>query len=145
MTYARRQIMAQLLTGAAIMGAGPALAYGTSKPKDGPLQGIDITISRQPEGDPIAPIHIDSEHGKALVKMGPMQAGQFIANILAPKLEKLTGISGRSWHWVLSNHLSEVTTKSILDGGGTVLSGLQFTDDQGATTWGISIKAIPVE
>ena len=41
-------------------------------------------VTRDPAGEPIEPIHIDSEHGKALVKMGPLQAGQFMANILAP-------------------------------------------------------------
>ncbi len=57
-------------------------------------------------------------------------------NILAPKLAKLTGVPGGSWHWVLSNHLSEEGTGAILMGGGTELSGLQFAEDQGATTLG---------
>lgn len=103
MRISRRMVMA----GALALAAGPAGAFGTSKPKDSPLPGIDVILTRVPEGDPIAPIHIDAEHGKALVQMGAMQAGQFMANILAPKFETLTGISGRSWNWVLSNHLSE--------------------------------------
>ena len=141
MSRTRRQILTAIAA-LPVMG-GPLFAFGTSTPSPSPLPGIDIALTRTPAGDPIAPIHIDAEHGKALVKMGPMQAGQFMANILAPKLEKLTGVSGRSWHWVLSNHLTEEVTGAILNGGGTELSGLQFAEDQGATTWGLSIRATP--
>lgn len=135
----RRMVMA----GALALAAGQAAAFGTSKPKDSPLPGIDVTLTRTPAGEaPIDPIHIDAEHGKALVQMGAMQAGQFLANILAPKLETLTGISGRSWHWVLSNHLSEEVVRTIFEGGGTELRGLQFAEDEGAVTWGLAFRAV---
>ncbi len=73
MSRTRRQILTAI-TALPLMG-GPLLAFGAPTPRPGPLPGIDIVLSRPPAGDPIAPIHIDAEHGKALVKMGPMQAG----------------------------------------------------------------------
>ncbi|HBS50036.1 MAG TPA: hypothetical protein DEA05_08095 [Rhodobacteraceae bacterium] len=136
----RRAVGAGLL---AMLAGGPAAAFGTSKPKESPLPGIDITLTRSPEGGaPLDPFHIDAEHGKALVQMGAMQAGQFMANILAPKLETMTGISGRSWHWVLSNHLSEEVVRTLFKGGGSELKALQFAEDEGATTWGIAFEAV---
>ena len=73
--------------------------------------------------------------------MGPKQAATLLSNILAPKLEDLSGISGKTWHWVLSNHLSDEVVLAVLKGGATELSGMQFADDNGATTWGLKIAA----
>ncbi|MBR9843711.1 MAG: hypothetical protein GYB25_11145, partial [Rhodobacteraceae bacterium] len=117
----------------------PAAAFVGSTPKDSPLPGIDITVTRSPEAEPIEKIHIDSEHGKALIQMGPKQAGNFMANILAPKLESLTGVSGRSWHWVLANHLTDEVVQAIFNGGTSELQGMQFADDNGEATWGLTI------
>lgn len=122
-----------------------ALAFSGSSAKPSRLPGIDVTLTRDPAGDPIEPIHIDGEHGKALVQMGAMQAGQFMANILAPKLETLSGIDGKNWHWVLSGHLTETVVRNIFDGGGTQLSGLQFAQDAGKTTWDLKIIATKAE
>lgn len=137
MIWNRRTALAALV----VIGAGPALAFSNSSPSESPLPGIDVTLTRSPDGKPIEPIHIDAEHGKALVKMGGMQAGDFLANILSPKLEILSGISKHSWHWVLSNHLTEEVTNTVLKGGSTEVQGLQFADDGGATTWGLVIGA----
>ena len=137
MRFSKRQLLGLGLAFA----AGPAFAFSGSTPSESPLPGIDIQLTRAPAGDAIAPIHIDSEHGKALVKMGAMQAATFIANILAPRLEKQSGISGKTWFWVLSNHLDAAMMETIFAGGGTELKGMQFAEDQGKTTWNLSIRA----
>lgn len=137
MIFTKRAFLALSLAAA----AGPAFSFTSSSPTPSPLPGIDIQLTRDPIGEAIEPIHIDSEHGKALVKMGAQQAATFIANILAPKLEKQSGISGKTWFWVLSNHLDAAMMETIFDGGGTQLNGMQFAEDNGATTWNLSIKA----
>ncbi len=137
MTFTKRGFLALSLA----VAAGPAFAFSGSNPTPSPLPGIDIQLSRDPAGKAIEPIHIDSEHGKALVKMGAQQAATFIANILAPRLEKQSGISGKTWFWVLSNHLDAAMMETIFSGGGTVLNGMQFAEDNGSTTWNLSIRA----
>ena len=140
MTLSKRQF---LMMGAAACLPGSVMAFSGSERSKSPLPGIDVILTREaPEGGtPIEPIHIDGEHGKALVKMGPKQAATLLSNILAPKLEDLSGISGKTWHWVLSSHLSDEVVLAVLKGGATELSGMQFADDNGATTWGLKIAA----
>ncbi|PSL20458.1 hypothetical protein [Shimia abyssi] len=132
-----------LFVTAAVLLPGQALTFSGSAPSDSPLPGLDVTLTREvPAGEPIEPIHIDGEHGKALVKMGPKQASTLLANILAPKLENLSGISGKTWYWVLSNHLTEDVILAVFKGGASELTGLQFADDNGATTWGLKIASV---
>ena len=144
MTLNKRQF---LFMGAAACLPAQVLAFSGSERSKSPLPGIDVTLTREaPEGAaPLDPIHIDGEHGKALVKMGPKQAATLLANILAPKLEDMSGISGKTWHWVLSSHLTDDVIKAVFEGGSTELKGMQFADDNGATTWGLKMAASAVK
>ncbi|TCL09772.1 hypothetical protein BXY66_1836 [Shimia isoporae] len=125
--------------GAAVLAAKQGWAFSGSEAREGPLKDIKITVSAEPAVDGLEPIVIDSEHGKALVKMGPVQAGQFMANILSPRLEQMTGIDARSWHWVLTEHLTGPAVQRVFEGGGTGLQGMQFSDDNGRVTWGVTL------
>ncbi|WP_299350210.1 hypothetical protein [uncultured Shimia sp.] len=144
MTLSKRQF---LMMGAAACVPGHVLAFSGSERSQSPLPGIDVILTKEAPagGELIEPIHIDGEHGKALVKMGPKQASTLLANILAPKLQDLSGISGKTWHWVLSSHLSDEVVMAVLKGGATELRGMQFADDNGATTWGLKIAASGAE
>lgn len=103
------------------------------------LTGLSVYVTSQPAGEPIAPITIDSDHAKAFSQMGPVQAGPLMADILSPKLEELTGVSGKSWNWVLMNHLKLEVTNIVIKGGETALGGLQFAEQGGEPVWAIRI------
>lgn len=103
------------------------------------LTGLTIYVSAAPAGDAIAPIELDGDHAKALSQMGPVQAGPLLADILSPKMEELTGVSGKSWNWVLKNHLTLEVANAVIKGGETAVGGLQFAEQGGEPVWALRI------